>query len=215
MRFEDVYKICKPYTLTSLERMEKLYNAVGYIHNNKIEGDFVECGVFKGGSVMVMALAQSQFENTKKIHLYDTFSGMTNPEEIDKDLNGVSAKQLLKCKDFICNCSQREVENNMKKTGYPKDLFIFHKGDVLLTLKEDLPKKIAILRLDTDWYASTKIELEQLYPNLSENGILIIDDYGHFDGARKATDEYFKSIGVDPKFEKIDYTGVFHKKEVR
>ena len=79
-------------------------------------------------------------------------------------------------------------------------------GDVAETLLEskNLPEKIAILRLDTDWYESTRIELERLYPLLEPGGVLIIDDYGHFDGARKAVDEYFKA--ERPWMHYVDYT---------
>jgi hypothetical protein len=80
----------------------------------------------------------------------------------------------------------------------------FHTGMVEDTIPRLAPERIAILRLDTDWYVSTKHELEWLWPRLSSGGVLIIDDYGHFTGARKAVDEFF---GGQTFLFRIDYTG--------
>ena len=101
----------------------------------------------------------------------------------------------------------KEVKENMQKTGYPVDKLNYIIGKVEETLKNTRPDKIALLRLDTDWYESTKIELEMLYPLIVQDGVLIIDDYGHFSGAKKAVDEYFMTINRPPLFNRIDYTG--------
>ena len=100
-----------------------------------------------------------------------------------------------------------EVRNNMLKTNYPIDNIKYIKGKVEDTLKSSVPNKIALLRLDTDWYESTKIELEVLYPLITKGGILIIDDYGHFEGAKRAVDDYFRKINQQPLLNRIDYTG--------
>jgi O-methyltransferase len=75
------------------------------------------------------------------------------------------------------------------------------------TLPDQAPERIALLRLDTDWYASTKHELEQLYPRLAEGGVLIVDDYGHYEGARRAVDEYFRAAGEPVLLNRIDFSG--------
>ena len=100
-----------------------------------------------------------------------------------------------------------EVRANMESTGYPMDKVFFIKGMVEETLPSKAPDSIALLRLDTDWYSSTKHELEHLYSRLSRNGILILDDYGHFLGARKATDEYFGTLKMPPLLTRVDYAG--------
>ena len=215
MDFDQIYKICSPYTVTSLERMRKLYESVIYLNKNAISGSYVECGVFKGGSVMNMALTQLNFNQKVHIYLYDTFEGMTSEGKNDVNYLGESATKILRKQSKRCICGIEEVKKNMNITHYPKEFLHYYKGDVATTLQSGVPKKIALLRLDTDWYESTKIELEILYPRLVMGGILILDDYGYWKGARKATDDYFHSLAIDPQFEPID-TGVgavFHIKK--
>lgn len=207
-RFKDIYEKTKAYTMTSPERMYSLYQAIIYIIQNKIEGDIVECGVWKGGSSMISALTLLKLKSCdKKIYLYDTFSGMTKPsgkdrpDTMDKWLDN-NGKQFNKW----CYASLDEVQGNMSKTNYPKDKIIFVRGDVEHTIPQNIPEKISILRLDTDWYKSTYHELKYLYPRLSSGGVLIIDDYGHHEGAKKAVDEYFAEIGEYPYLSRIDPT---------
>lgn len=204
MNFKQIYEISSPFTMTSLKRMQRLHESINYLNKNKIEGAYVECGVYKGGSVMNMALTQLNFKKMVHIYLYDTFEGMTSSGEFDINHRGVLASRILKNPSKKCICSLEEAKKNLKLTGYPKEFLHFCQGDVAITLKQQVPEKIALLRLDTDWYESTKIELESLYPKLVKGGVLILDDYGYWRGARKATDDYFKSIGVRPKFEPIE-----------
>lgn len=195
--------------------MKKLHELVVYVNENKIEGDYVECGVYKGGSIMNMALSQLNYKKRVPIHLYDTFTGMTKPTGHDVSHKGVSAARILENPKKWCVCSLEDVKRNVSMTKYPEELFYFHKGDVVDTLKKDLPDRIAILRLDTDWYKSTKLELEMLYPKLVKGGVLILDDYGYWKGARKAADEYFESIGVRPKLQPTEegVSAVFYIKD--
>jgi len=212
--FMEIYNICKDFTMTSLERMYSLYNSMKYVITNKIEGDLVECGVWKGGSAMLMALLLKRYGiMDKKIHLYDTFEGMSNPSSIDKTVKGVSASTLLrkrrkKSRNSVwCYSPIEDVKNTLFSTGYPQENLIFVRGKVEDTLLEHVPERISVLRLDTDWYESTKIELQILYPLLSEKGVLIIDDFGHWEGAKKAVMEYFMQNGNHQFLHRIDYTG--------
>lgn len=204
MNFKQIYEISSPYTVTSLEKMERLYESIVYINENNIEGAYVECGVYMGGSIMNMALTQLNYAKLVHIYLYDTFEGMTPPGDFDVNYRGVSASKILKRPSKRGICSLEQVKKNVSLTGYPQEFFHFRKGDVTVTLKEKVPEKISLLRLDTDWYESTKIELESLYPRLVKGGVLILDDYGYWKGARKATDDYFSSIGITPKFEPME-----------
>lgn len=216
MDFKQIYKICAPYTMTSFEKMNKLYESVVYINENNIEGAYVECGVYKGGSVMNMALTQLNYPGMVHIYLYDTFEGMTPPGDFDVNYRGVSGQRILKRPSKRAICSLEQVKKNLSLTSYPKEFLHFRQGDVAVTLREKVPEKISLLRLDTDWYESTKIELEVLYPRLVKGGVLILDDYGYWRGARKATDDYFSSIGTTPKLEPMEsgVSGViFIKKE--
>lgn len=203
--FEEIYKICRPYTMTSEARMKKLYESVVYINEKGIEGSFVECGVYKGGSVMNMILTQLNYPgHLVHTYLYDTFSGMTQHDKFDITYEGIPASEILKNSRKLAIASLESVKKNLNLTGYPEGFLHFRKGDVAETLLVEPPEKIAILRLDTDWYMSTKICLEKLYPKLVSGGVLILDDYGYWQGARKATDEYFASIGINPEFQPID-----------
>jgi O-methyltransferase len=212
--FLEIYHLCKDYTMTSPERMYSLYKATRYVIEAKIPGDFVECGVWKGGSAMIIAATLKQIGVTNRyIYLYDTFEGMSEPTEYDvKNVPGGGASirdyweqnQKNDVNEW-CYSSLGEVSDNLQKTGYPNNMFKLTKGKVEDTIPGVKPEIIALLRLDTDWYESTKHELDNLYPNLQDKGVLIIDDYGSWAGAKKAVDEYFLSIPI--LFNRVDTTG--------
>lgn len=208
--FLAIWELCRPYTMVSVERAYALYQSVNYIIQNDIPGDFAECGVWKGGCCMLMAYTlQKAGQQNRQIWLYDTFSGMTEPEDDDRiaysgeKVHGRWQKQ----KEGWWKAEQDLVRENLAKTAYPAENFSLIAGDVIQTLEENKPERIALLRLDTDWYASTKAELEQLYPRLQSKGVLLLDDYGHFTGAKKAVDEYFSQQDFKPLLCRSDYTG--------
>lgn len=198
--------------MTSVERMYALYKGIEYVVKNNIPGDVVECGVWKGGSAMMAACALVHFGDTHRhIYLYDTYAGMTEPSKEDvrhskTQRTAVSKWSQLQKTDHNdwCYAPLEEVKKNLETTDYPEKNLIFVKGMIEDTLPKTKPDTIALLRLDTDWYTSTKHELQQLFPILSQNGLLIIDDYGHWEGAKKATDEFF---GKKPPFlARVDET---------
>jgi hypothetical protein len=203
------------YTMTSSQRLWSLLGAVRHVVDNRVPGDFVECGVWRGGSVMAMAKELRALGVTdRRIWLYDTFAGMTAPTSADIEAgSGVTAREMLATTtvqdgdNVWCVAGRTDVEENVRSTGYPFEQFTFVEGDVAQTLRQNAPEKISLLRLDTDWYESTKVELEVLYPRLSVGGVCILDDYGHWQGARKAVDEYFDKRGFRPYMHPIDYSG--------
>lgn len=212
--FLEAYQLAKPYTMTSFDRMYAAYKAAEYVVNAKIEGDIVECGVWRGGSSMIMALKLSAMKSfDRDLYMYDTYEGMSEPTKEDVDLSGVHSSERLSKEDKFkgnnvwCYAGLDEVKQNMLKTKYPMDKIKFIKGKVEDTIPGTIPSKISILRLDTDWYSSTKHEMQHLFPLLSKNGILIIDDYGHWQGSKQAVDEYFKEFGIVPFLHRVDYTG--------
>lgn len=210
----DIIRKVKDYTMTSNERLVTLARAIDYIEEHNIEGDIIECGVWRGGSMMLVARKLLAKQNTSRnLFLFDTFEGMTEPTEADKlSSNDKAAKQMLDetertSRSVWCIAPLDGVKNALQTTEYPKDKIHFIKGKVEETLPHKDINKIAILRLDTDWYESTKHELETLFEKLEPGGILIIDDYGHWTGAKKAVDEYIKENNIKIFLNRIDYTG--------
>lgn len=203
-----------PFTMTSPERIFALINAVVYVCDNNIAGDFVECGVWKGGSSAAIANTLMHLNVTdRRLWMYDTFEGMSQPTQSDIDFQGHTADQLLQQQDIAesasvwCRSPIDEVKSTMEATGYPMSHIKFVQGRVEETLLQHSPSNVSLLRLDTDWYESTKCELEVLFPRLSAGGTLIIDDYGHWQGCRKAVDEYFAANNIAMLLNRIDYTG--------
>lgn len=210
----DTYNRVKDYTMTSPERIASLCSAVNYIVGNNIKGDIVECGVWKGGSTMAAICTLKRLKDTSRaIYLYDTYEGMSEPTANDKTFNGTGARELLNTSDrqdqssVWCVSTLEEVQKNVGSLDYPHALIHYIKGKVEDTIPATIPSKIAILRLDTDWYESTAHELKHLYPLLVPGGVIIIDDYGHWQGARKAVDEYIADNKLPLLLNRIDYTG--------
>jgi len=212
--FMKILAVCQPYTVTSVERMYGLYQSVKYIVERDIPGDIVECGVWMGGSSMVAAMTLDLVGDTsRKLHLYDTFEGMTPPTEQDVNYQGVHANDFLDPGDRVdgesnvwAYASLEMVRKNLDLTGLPRDRFHLVKGRVEDTIPGSMPAAISLLRLDTDWYESTAHELKHMFPVLSPGGALIIDDYGHWRGSREATDEYFAAEG-NILLNRLDYSG--------
>jgi O-methyltransferase len=212
--FQRILSKCRPFTMASRERLYAVFQAIQYVARNNIPGDFVECGVWRGGASMVAALALlSQNDTSRRLWLYDTFAGMTTPTDKDvhrwagENAHRVWARSQRDRHNEWCYAGLDDVKRNLLSTGYRQDQIEFTKGDVAVTLANGGPQVISVLRLDTDWFDSTKIELETLYPRLSPHGVLIVDDYGVWDGARRAVDEYFEDKNIKMLFQRTDYTG--------
>lgn len=209
----------KPFTLTGGDRILATLDAVRYVVQRRVPGALVECGVWKGGSILAMVRTlQDLGVDDRDIYLYDTFSGMTQPSELDTTQFGEPATAEWDRSTSEGRvpwgwafgedaASLESVQKLLDATGYPPERLHFVVGDVQETLPENLPTSIAVLRLDTDWYESTRAELSYLYPRLSSGGVLIIDDYGHWEGARRAVDEYFGGQASPILLGRIDYTG--------
>ena len=190
--------------------------AIQYILQNNIEGTIVECGV-ESGVFEYIWIQELQRNNTvRDIYLYDTFGGLTEPSEHDYTCHDSTIYKM--CSDEVYNTWKSQqindktngwcftplevVKNRLNSTCYPQDKLHYIVGDVMETLqdKSNIPEKIAILRLDTDWYESSKYELEQMYDNVVSGGVIIFDDYYHWNGQRKATDDFFTSINMKYDF---------------
>jgi len=212
---EQIYKRVQPFTMSNPDPIYSLITATRYIIENGIEGDFVECGTWSGGCSMAIALTLRELGETRRnIWIYDTFAGMTKPGEIDvtygdkvmqalpywQEKNGSSSGS-----DWA-NISLDQVKTNLVSTNYPMDKIKFIEGNVLETLDDAGPNKIALLRLDTDWYDSTKKEMVVLYPKLSLGGVCIVDDYGAWAGSKQAVDEFMSENLPRPLMHITDWT---------
>ena len=198
---EDIDKSIK-LALCNKANLWSIIQSLKYISKNNIDGDIVECGVFSGGSLALIAKYAKKLSLNSKIIGFDTFEeGFKNPTLTKHDIT-IKGQKL----NFSNNKTTRDFYpsvNNVKKNikfflnEVPENLFLI-KGDILKTLKDNdnIPEKISFLRLDTDLYSTTKFQLEVLYPRLVKGGVLHIDDYGFFSGVKKAVDDYFKNENV-------------------
>lgn len=204
--FTAINRVAKPLTLTSIERQYALYEAVRYVSLSKITGDIVECGVWKGGSMLIAAHTLAGLGDTDRtLWLYDTFEGMTPPGAADVPVAGIGADHFYKAPKLRAGVN--EAKATMALSGYPEDRIDYIVGDVRDSLQVMRPKSIALLRLDTDWYDSTKVELEALYDLVVPGGVVLFDDYGHWLGSKQAIDEFFASRGEHPLLHRMDYSG--------
>lgn len=210
----ETIRSVEPYTMTGPERLNTLIHAVKYVTRANIPGSIVECGVWRGGSMMAAANTLLRCGHTdRELYLFDTFEGMTAPSERDIGSDGSPAfieyertRRSDNGSDW-CYASIDEVERNLLTTGYDARNIKLIQGRVEETIPAAAPSTIAILRLDTDWYESTRHELEYLYPRLSSGGILIVDDYGFWQGSRQATDEYLARHDIRVLLNRIDEAG--------
>jgi hypothetical protein len=215
----EIWRSVAPYTMTSRERVVSLVRAVQYIERYKIPGAVVECGVWRGGSMMAVAktlLAQGSSE--RELFLFDTYSGMPEATDADVDVDGRSGATRVEeirrlppdvrnGNNVLAECPLSTVQANLFSTGYPRDKLHFVEGKVENTIPAGAPPEIALLRLDTDWYESTRHELIHLFPRLSHHGVLVIDDYGDWRGAQLAVDEFFEETPEPVFLSRVDNTG--------
>lgn len=211
----DTIRQVRRHTMTTAPRIAALCDATEYLIRSEVQGAIVECGVWRGGSLMAAAHTLIRLDATDRdIYGFDTFSGMPRPGDEDRDspYDGYAIKKRWKRQanengsrwNYVSVDSVRE---RIESTGYPSERVHLEAGMVEETVPAQAPREIALLRLDTDWYSSTKHELQHLYPRISVGGVLILDDYGHYEGARKAVDEYFEEAGEAVLLNRTDFSG--------
>ncbi len=210
---KNYIKLVSKFSMTTEIRIYSLIQSLKYIKYKNIKGDFVECGVWKGGNIILFKKFLEKYfkQEDRQIYAYDTYEGMNKPSDFDYNLQNKkkAEKLLLDDKNKTTNIwgiyGLDQVKTNLINNTDNLDNINFIKGEVekTLDLEKNLPSKISILRLDTDWYESTKKELEVLYDRVTSGGVIIIDDYGHWGGSKKAVDEFFKNKYVWMHY--IDY----------
>lgn len=200
----------RPWTMVKNEGLHALITATRYVTEHKVPGAIVECGVWRGGSMQAAARTLlASGDTSRDLYLFDTFEGMTPPTAEDvRTESGQSAQQMLDATDrsdlVWCVADLNDVKAGLEPVGYPAEKTHYVVGKVEDTVPEQAPDEIAILRLDTDWYSSTKHELEHLYPRLVPGGVLLIDDYGTWDGCRRAVEEFLAETGAQLFLTRVD-----------
>ena len=203
---KEIWDAVRFRTMTRHERVEALITAVRYVERHQVPGAIVECGVWRGGSMLACAHTLLRRDSTDRdLYLFDTFTGMSEPTDKDVRIEqGKTAAELMSATTpgpLAWNRPERwvatleDVKEGFAELDYPEERVHFVVGQVEETVPDQAPGTIAILRLDTDWYESTKHELDHLYERLSPGGVLIIDDYGTWEGAKEATDEFLDETG--------------------
>ncbi len=194
-----IWAAVKGRTMIGHAKLNSFCDAARYVSTVGLEGDIVECGVWRGGAMLGCAMVlDSLGDHSRDLYLYDTYSGMSDATERDVHIwNGRTAEEELAAKSkgapIWAIAPIDDVTAAFDTVAYPKERLHFVEGKVEDTIPQTAPERISILRLDTDWYESTKHELDHLYDRLVPGGVLIIDDYGSWQGSRDATDEFISN----------------------
>lgn len=213
-----LFKKIYPYTMVDVKRLSNIYDLAESVEKNKGEGVFVECGVWRGGCAAIMGFVSKEAKSNRKMWLFDSFVGLPEPTQEDGKIakeysqNRIEGKleTIDKCvgpmedvKEIFFNILEINPSNVIIKKGWFQDTFPKEKNEI---------GQISILRLDGDWYESTKICLDNLYDNVVRGGYVVVDDYGHWEGCKKAVDDFFAERKIKTKIIKIDYAGIYFKK---
>ena len=206
----EIIKLGMQYSMASWERLYANINSIKYLVNSQIEGAIVECGVWRGGSMLTMLETLKQYSVINRdIYLYDTFTGMSTPSKED----GIFAHEKFKGlqtgedKSNWCCADLNDVKSTINLSEYPNEKLHYVKGKIEDTVPGTIPDEISLLRLDMDWYSPTIHALTYLYPKVQSGGVIILDDYGHWDGCKQAVDRFVEENDVNLLLNRIDYTG--------
>jgi O-methyltransferase len=198
MKFEDLCHAITNYTMLDLERIKSLWRLINDINHRRIKGDIVECGSYKGGSSAVLRMGMGP---GRKLWIYDSFKGMPGTCELD----GEVAKKYV----GTCLASKGDVLEILRDTGARSDEFVIVEGLFEDTFQKELPEQVALLHCDADWYDSVSIVLESFYPLISEGGCVILDDFGFWEGCRRAFYDFCQKQGERPLLERVGITQAF------
>ena len=206
----EIIKLGMQYSMASWERLYANINSIKYLVNSQIEGAIVECGVWRGGSMLTMLETLKQYSVINRdIYLYDTFTGMSTPSKEDGIFAHEKFKELQTGEDKSnwCCADLNDVKSNINLSEYPNEKLHYVKGKIEDTVPGTIPDEISLLRLDMDWYSPTIHALTYLYPKVQSGGVIILDDYGHWDGCKQAVDRFVEENDVNLLLNRIDYTG--------
>jgi len=198
--FSSLYRQVKKCTMCSNARLRGLYRSVRCVVGREIPGDIVECGAARGGSAALMALTLRQLGARRRLWLFDTFEGLPAPSADDPDFEWANL--------FTGTCigTLDEVRSLFRRLQL-SDNVEFVKGLFQETLPSTPVTQISVLHIDGDWYDSVKTCLDQLYDKVVSGGVIQFDDYGYWQGARRAVDEFISVREIRATLQRLDYSG--------
>lgn len=198
--YSSIYRAVRPYTMSGDARLRGLYDAVLHAATNRVAGDVVECGTARGGSAALLGLAMKSAGLVAPLWVFDSFEGMPEPTAADPDRD-LAAQYVGDCRGDLAS-----VRSLFERLGI-LDRARFVPGRFEDTVPGSEVAAIAVLHIDGDWYQSVKVCLDHFYDRVTSGGIIQIDDYGHWAGARKAVDEFMGRRGLSLSLRYLDYTG--------
>lgn len=188
-----------PYTMGGPLALESAFDVVAKAEEAKIEGALVECGVARGGCAAMMASASAHFGSNRKLWLFDSYEGLPAPTDDDFKDGSVGRVVGPLAEGMLVGTVEQVSELMFNTCAFSRDDVTLVKGwfqDTLPVTKDKIGG-IAVLRLDGDWYESTKCCLENLYDQVATGGFVIIDDYATCYGCEKAVTEFFEARHID------------------
>ena len=192
------------HTMIGMKRLDNLHYCMNEVRKNKVPGDFIETGVWRGGATIFMrGFLEAYKEPNRKVWVADSFQGLPKPRNPKEDVDISHFKELA--------IPLEQVQSNFSKYGLLDNRVVFLKGWFSETLPKAQIEKIAVLRLDGDMYESTIDALNSLYHKVSVGGFIIVDDYS-IDVCAKAVADFRNKHNITDPIEKIDWTGVFWRK---
>lgn len=187
------------YSVSGLLTLERLYRLGQDVVARDVQGDFVECGVYNGGSAAAMACAFRS--SNRRLWLYDSFQGMSATQAVDGELASRYVGELVG--------DEARVRKALAVASFPESRCVIRKGWFVDTLQLPLPEKVAQLHVDADWYDNVTLILETFYDRVSDGGVIILDDFGHWEGCREAFYDFVRGRGLKPLLERSGHTQAF------
>jgi O-methyltransferase len=199
----------RAHTMIGIKRLNNLHDSLDYVRKNKINGDFIETGVWRGGASIFMKYYNDIYQMDRKVFVADSFDGLPVPDTKKYPHDAGDTHHTI---NFL-KVSLDEVKGNFKMYNVLDDNFIFLKGWFSETLKNnDKIKDLSILRFDGDMYGSTIDVLSNLYDKLTKNGVIIIDDYC-LQNCVKAVTDFRSDNNINDEIKVVDKCGVFWYKK--
>lgn len=195
----------KKISILPVQRLNSLIDMMTYIKDNNINGDFLEAGAMRGGACMVMKAFCNENKLNKKVFVADSFKGFP--------ISKITEESYVNNTTFpFVIVSEEECKNNFRRYNLLDDDVIFIKGFFNESLPQADINNLSILRIDCDMYQSTLDVLENLYDKVSENGFIIIDDYGDFPFCKKAVDLFRQNLNTPKQLFWVDDQCVYWQK---